>query len=268
MELGEPDQSGRRRPVKKEGIPLEVPADSVISAVGETAGLGYLQGLTDTSRGVLPVGEDLRVPLQDATDRVFGGGDLIPTPRTVIHAVAEGKKAAIAMDCARKEQDIRKIFPKIAVGDKGSPSFSLYAGLEIEKPVNMDHKSVVRSDEINDYYFEEMSRVEMPPTPPQERIKTFHHYIETYGAGAAVKAAARCMHCGRCTACDNCLVFCPESSISVRGEHSVGYVFDYDYCKGCGICRTECPRSCIRMIPEEESIETCDERESRRIPRG
>jgi len=59
--------------------------------------------------------------------------------------------------------------------------------------------------------------------------------------------AFRCYSCGSCTHCDNCLVYCPEGIIH-RAENGPGYVIDLDYCKGCGICVAECPRSSMEMI--------------------
>ena len=57
----------------------------------------------------------------------------------------------------------------------------------------------------------------------------------------------RCFSCGHCTQCDTCLVYCPEGI--VRRE-APSYAVDYTYCKGCGICFTECPRHAITMVDE------------------
>lgn len=62
------------------------------------------------------------------------------------------------------------------------------------------------------------------------------------------------MQCGRCNECDNCLIFCPDISVLVKGNGHFGYSIDYDYCKGCGICFTECPRHAMTMIDEELPI--------------
>jgi len=56
----------------------------------------------------------------------------------------------------------------------------------------------------------------------------------------------RCFSCGNCTRCDTCLVYCPEGIIR-RASAEGGYEVDYSYCKGCGICVEECPRSAIEM---------------------
>ena len=48
----------------------------------------------------------------------------------------------------------------------------------------------------------------------------------------------------KCIDCDNCIIFCPDSS--VNKQHDI----NYDYCKGCGICAHECPSDAIEMIKE------------------
>jgi Pyruvate/2-oxoacid:ferredoxin oxidoreductase delta subunit len=87
------------------------------------------------------------------------------------------------------------------------------------------------------------------PVPPQRsrqlapavRRNSFEE-IDLSPAGPA--EAARCFSCGHCTHCDTCLVYCPEGVISRRGE---GYVVDTVFCKGCGMCVAECPRSAMEM---------------------
>jgi 2-oxoacid:acceptor oxidoreductase delta subunit (pyruvate/2-ketoisovalerate family) len=54
----------------------------------------------------------------------------------------------------------------------------------------------------------------------------------------------RCFSCGHCTRCDPCLVYCPEGIVR-RKEHA--YAIDYAFCKGFGICVTECPRKAMEM---------------------
>ena len=57
----------------------------------------------------------------------------------------------------------------------------------------------------------------------------------------------RCFSCGHCTECDNCVVYCPEGIIK-RQAPTEGYLVDYSYCKGCGICAVECPRKAMEML--------------------
>jgi Pyruvate/2-oxoacid:ferredoxin oxidoreductase delta subunit len=71
-----------------------------------------------------------------------------------------------------------------------------------------------------------------------------------WGTAQAAAEAARCFHCGVCTACDNCLVFCPDVAIRKNQTPDTYDVLD-QYCKGCGICARECPRHVITMVPTD-----------------
>jgi len=74
-----------------------------------------------------------------------------------------------------------------------------------------------------------------------ERSATFG---EADAGLANADEAHRCFSCGHCTRCDTCLVYCPEGIIR---REAPGYGVDYTYCKGCGICVEECPRSAMEL---------------------
>jgi 2-oxoacid:acceptor oxidoreductase delta subunit (pyruvate/2-ketoisovalerate family) len=181
---------------------------------------------------------------------IFAGGDIIDIPRTVVNAVASGKKAAIAIDCDYRGTNFSDVAKEISVGNGSALSFSKYMHWEPAVPWNI-HK-VVDSEKIVYDYFEKAPRVEQKAEDAGARKNSFNAYRETFTEDDAQQEASRCMHCGRCIECDNCLIFCPDSSVLPQGGGHVGYEFDYDYCKGCGICFTECPRHVITMVSEEE----------------
>jgi 2-oxoacid:acceptor oxidoreductase delta subunit (pyruvate/2-ketoisovalerate family) len=69
----------------------------------------------------------------------------------------------------------------------------------------------------------------------------------------AAHEAHRCFACGSCLRCDNCWTLCPDSAVlKTQALASDGsfYVFDYDYCKGCGLCAVECPTGYIAIVSE------------------
>ena len=75
------------------------------------------------------------------------------------------------------------------------------------------------------------------------------------GRAAAMAEAQRCLSCGNCLACDNCWTFCPDNAVIKTAElarDGSHYLFDLDYCKGCGLCAHECPTGYIQMLPEED----------------
>ena len=98
MELGEPDSSGRRRPIVKEGSEFTIEVDVVIVALGTTPNpliASTTEGLKTTSKGTVVADEDSG---RSAKDRVWAGGDIVTGAATVISAMGAGKRAAASMD--------------------------------------------------------------------------------------------------------------------------------------------------------------------------
>jgi formate dehydrogenase beta subunit len=94
MELGEPDRSGRRRPVPLEGSEFHVSADTLIPAIGQTSNLDFLSpddGIEITRRGTIKVDSSTMMTTRRG---VFAGGDAVSGPLTVVHGLAGGKRAA------------------------------------------------------------------------------------------------------------------------------------------------------------------------------
>ena len=65
----------------------------------------------------------------------------------------------------------------------------------------------------------------------------------------ALFEARRCLSCGNCFECDNCYGICPDNAVIKLGPGE-RFRFNYDYCKGCGICAEECPCGAIKMTSE------------------
>ena len=98
MELGEPDASGRRKPIAKEGSNFELPVDTVIMSIGTSPNpliRSTTPGLDTNKRGCLVVNEDT---MQTSRDGIYAGGDAVTGAATVILAMGAGKKAAAAID--------------------------------------------------------------------------------------------------------------------------------------------------------------------------
>jgi 2-oxoacid:acceptor oxidoreductase delta subunit (pyruvate/2-ketoisovalerate family) len=81
------------------------------------------------------------------------------------------------------------------------------------------------------------------------RITTFEEVVG--GSTSRPRYSRRAAACPAATAfgCDNCYGVCPENAVIKLGDGQ--YEFDYDYCKGCGICVAECPCGSIAMQPEQ-----------------
>ncbi|MBM4061401.1 MAG: hypothetical protein FJ265_09960 [Planctomycetes bacterium] len=206
VEMGPPDQSGRRRPVVTSRT-QRLPCDHVLLALGQSA---------DTS--LLPAGWELRdgrVSANGAPLPVFAAGDLATGDGTVTHAIGSGRRAA---------------------------DLALQAlGLPVAPFARPDRETAVPATDVRFDHFAGRPMAHSLVLPVAERAATFG---EADAGLANADEAHRCFSCGHCTRCDTCLVYCPEGIIR---REAPGYGVDYTYCKGCGICVEECPRSAMEL---------------------
>jgi len=209
VELGEPDDSGRRRPVVTERS-SRLDCNHVLLALGQSADLS-----------LLPQSWELRGERAFSGERprmVFTAGDLGTGDGTVTHAIGSGRRAAgLALTALGVETNV------------------------VERP---DRSQAVPVTDIRLDHFAR-SKPEHETREPAA-ARTRHFGVVNHGLASATEAH-RCFSCGHCTECDTCLVYCPEGIIR-RG--APGYEVDYNYCKGCGICVEECPRSAMEMKPK------------------
>jgi NADPH-dependent glutamate synthase beta subunit-like oxidoreductase len=106
MDMGEPDESGRRKPVPIEGSEFTVKADVIVVAIGQRSDLSFLgngHGINVSPKNTIEAD-----PVTGATNipGVFAGGDVASGPRIVVEAVAFGKKAAVSIDRYLRGQDV------------------------------------------------------------------------------------------------------------------------------------------------------------------
>jgi formate dehydrogenase major subunit len=99
MQLGEPDASGRRRPVKVEGSEFEIELDYILAAIGQKTNVNFMNDINDNSEEKLVVNKwgDIdadKKTLQTSMNNVFAAGDGVTGPATLIEAIAQGRKAA------------------------------------------------------------------------------------------------------------------------------------------------------------------------------
>ena len=241
MELGEKDESGRRRPIPIPHSNFIVEADSVIIAAGEEIEVSFLPKGIEKREGIVLTQRDGSTGIQG----IFAGGDLTSNQRTVAHAIGSGKKAALAIDCYLRGKDTEEAIQRILIGE--GPSLSIFRHLHPEeRPMN---PHVITFEELNMDYFEPLKRRRESKKGVKERIKDFSEVTSTLTESIALEEAERCFSCGTCNQCENCYVFCPDASVLKAGEIFSRQV-DYDFCKGCGICFSECPRGAISLKEE------------------
>ncbi len=253
MKLGEPDASGRRRPVASGEKPIRVPADMVLLAIGADVAIdGFPLRLGDD--GALHV-DAWGTSTETA---IFGGGDVTGAERTVARALGAGKRAAIGIDryLGRKRGESNGRSPEtLRVGQKGTPSMTRWRGDDPVKrvsPVN----TVVEKDELNFVHFALAKRHKDRHLGPPKRGKAATDRFAEVNLGLAAEAALaeaqRCLQCGVCNECELCLIYCSDVAIK-RAHGEQRFDIDLDYCKGCGVCAAECPRGALTMIREGEA---------------
>jgi NADH-quinone oxidoreductase subunit F len=106
MELGEPDETGRRAPKPVEGSEFTVPIDTVILAIGEAPDLSFLPKEVELTEGNTIAVETFST--ETSQPGVFAGGDCVSGPATVIEAIVAGKKAAECIDQYLRSEKVRK----------------------------------------------------------------------------------------------------------------------------------------------------------------
>jgi NADPH-dependent glutamate synthase beta subunit-like oxidoreductase len=240
MRLGKPDQSGRPRPLPVKGGFFALEADSLVTAVGEGVDLSWLPPEL-IQNGLLGAG-----PYRlDGQKHVFAGGDAIDQPRTVVTAIASGKRAAISIDLYLRGWSDDDVFSKIRVGNKGALSMEAYL-LGRDGGNWSEPKATVSYSQLNTFYFEHSKKIEMPKLDRHKALKSFSEVNLGLTSEEAKLSALRCFSCGTCNYCYNCYFFCPEGVISLDPLHWTKTV-DLDHCKGCGTCAKVCPRNVVQM---------------------
>ncbi len=214
----------------------ELEADCVVLAVGEEADLSLLQNVPglDMSGGIVHVDSTMMTSYPG----LFAGGDISQAERTVTAAIGNGKKAARHIDLWLKSGGMQAGLP-------GDPSDKGYH----QAPSGERHRIAGWGD-LNTWYYSDAPATVRLKLDMVRRQSTFDEVVLGLDENNALFEARRCLSCGNCFECDNCYGVCPDNAVVKLGP-GMRYEFDYDYCKGCGICASECPCGAIEMVLEE-----------------
>ena len=255
MELGPPDESGRRRPLPVPGSEFVIEADSVIMAIGQVPDLSFLReedGIQLTRQGTILIDPET---MATTAPGIFAGGDVAATgPRIIIQAVADGQRAARAIDDYLQGQ-------RTQVRARGT--------MTVIKPYAMPPN------------YQKISR-HPPPTLPLERRVGIAEVELVYPEVQAREQASRCLRChiqtvfdgDRCILCGGCVDVCPERCLKMVplarleetpeleaavvarfGRPLAGFPHDLGTamikddmrCIRCGLCAQRCPTDAITM---------------------
>jgi len=229
MELGEPDASGRRRPVPIEGSEFEILATAVISAIGQKV---VPDSIIDTGVGLTRWGTIQADPKTFMTDRagIFACGDCQTGADIAVRAVGNGRRAAYSVH-------------------------QYFSGQEVTgEPVLFNSTMGALEDVSEDMFtgYEKTAKVAMPVIGSKERTTTFKEIETGFSSEEARKEAARCLECG-CDAADNCKLRTYATRYHADQLYFGGdvrkYQVDYSHekikmeinkCINCGACVRAC----------------------------
>jgi NADPH-dependent glutamate synthase beta subunit-like oxidoreductase len=196
-----------------------IDADSLVLAIGQNVDLSVVEGAPEVHVVDRVVQVDERMMTGYAG--LFAGGDMVPGERSIAVAVGHGERAARNIDAW------------------------LGACVWSQPP----EPPLAAFESLNTWYYGEADRAVQPKLDAVRRRTTFDEVEGGLDEEHAELEARRCMSCGHCFECDNCYGMCPDNAVIKLGPGR-GFRIDLDYCKGCGICATECPCGAIEMVPE------------------
>jgi len=196
-------------------------ADSLVLALGQDVDLSLLNGVTglELKDGVVQVDP---ATMMTGHAGLFAGGDMVPAERNVTVAVGHGKKAARHIDAWLRGTRLQPA-PKHA-------------------PATFER--------LNPWYYSDAPKTVRPQLNLARRTSSFDEVQGGLTEDNALFEARRCLSCGNCFECDNCYGVCPDNAVVKLGPGK-RFEFNLDYCKGCGMCVSECPCGAIEMVPED-----------------
>ncbi len=217
MQLGEPDASGRRRPVPIEGETFDLDFTTLIAAISQEPDFVGAEHLVE-GRDWIKVDDKFRALKDDA---IFSGGDNINLG-IAIDAIYHGRRAAYAID--------EKISSAEIPSDYGI------------------HQHVIKYDKMAISYYEHKDRVELAHIPVDQRLKELDLEITaTLDMAQAIAETKRCMSCGKCFDCGTCWSLCQDNAIVKPLIKGQPYKVKMDFCNGCKKCAENCPCGYIEM---------------------
>lgn len=256
---------GGRLEVKNiEGTERNIEADLIVSAIGQAVDFSGLEEF-DNGKGAVTTDRNYLVKGQEG---VFAGGDIIK-PHLLTTAIGHGSIAADGIDNYLQGIDLEKR-PKIDAHQFDLMRKMMEKGLEVKEthqPIrgtdssnvaihNFDDRSdryVIPHEKLFMGHFGIVARNKrnIITLDADSALGNFQDRLGILTQDAAVAEAKRCMSCGMCFECDNCVMYCPQTAVFrvPKAKSTLGRYVDTDYnkCIGCHICADVCPTGYIQM---------------------
>lgn len=261
----EAKMAGGRLEIRRiEGTEELIEADLVVSAIGQAVDFTGLE-MFDSGKGAVAVDKNYQVSGQAA---MFAGGDVI-RPHLLTTAVGHGAIAADGIDRVLRGEALGKR-PKIDVHAFDLGRKMVEKGLSFSRATepmrgtcdsnvaihNFDNRSdryVIPHEELflGHFGYEARKLRAVTTLDRQSALGNFEERLHPLSEGQTVAEAKRCMSCGMCFECDNCVVYCPQTAVFKvpKKQATLGRYVDTDYakCVGCHVCHDVCPTGYIQM---------------------
>ncbi|MCC6378416.1 MAG: NAD(P)-binding protein [Burkholderiales bacterium] len=256
---------GGRLEIKNiEGTEEDIPADLIVSAIGQAVDFTGLSEF-DSGKGNVAADRNYQLPGKPGT---FAGGDVL-RPHLLTTAIGHGAIAAEGIDRFLRGED-QETRPKVdvhafdlkrkmverglAFSDASGPMHGTDASnVGIHNYDNRSDRYVIPHEELflGHFTYTARNKRKFVTLDRESALGNFEERIAALTEAETVAEAKRCMSCGQCFECDNCVVYCPQTAVArvPKKEATTGrYVYtDYDKCIGCHICKDVCPTGYIQM---------------------
>jgi len=252
-------------PVVREGTEFTLEADLIVSAIGQG---GNLDGIDELDNGKGLIDSDQYYQVADRPGH-FVAGDII-RPHLLTTAIGQASVAANSIDLYLREQPTTKrprvdvhhfnLMDKLNEAELAPAEFNPEfvrgtdaAGFAVHNYEDRSAHEIVPADEMFlGHWSHEARNLREQRVPEGEHVLGhFEERLVMLTEEQAIAEANRCMSCGMCFECDNCVIYCPQDAVFrvKKTESTTGrYVdTDYDKCIGCHICADVCPSGYIDM---------------------
>ena len=257
--------SGGKLEIKHiEGTEEDIPADLIVSAIGQAVDFS---GLAEFDNGKGGINADRNYQVQGQPG-IFVGGDVV-RPHLLTTAIGHGAIAADGIERFLHGEPLDRR-PKIDVHTFDLQRKMIEKGLtisEVHEPIrgtdastgaihNFDNRSdryVIPHEELflGHFPYTARHRRKIVTLDAKQALGNFEERVLPLTEAEAVAEAKRCMSCGQCFECDNCVVYCPQTAVFKvpKSKSTTGRYVDTDYtkCIGCHICKDVCPTGYIQM---------------------
>ena len=247
-----------------DGTEEDIEADLIVSAIGQAVDFSGLESLNN-GKGAVSADKNYQVAGQPG---IFCGGDVI-RPHLLTTAIGHGAIAAEGIDRHLRGEALDKR-PKIDVhsfdlmrkmAEKGLPLTQIDEPLHgtdrstgaVHNFENRSDRYVIPHDELflGHFGYVPRNKRKVVTLNADEALANFEERLLPLVEAQAQAEAKRCMSCGLCFECDNCVVYCPQTAVFKvkKTQSTTGRYVDTDYtkCIGCHICHDVCPTGYIQM---------------------